>query len=181
MSSPLKGIQLSEETKKKLSEAGKKRIGNKNGFYGKKHSEETKKRISDARKGGTSWNKGKSSWRKGTHLSAEHKQILSESQMGEKNNVWNGGASFDPYCHKFNEKFKESVRDKFNRECFLCGKTEIKNGKKLSVHHVNYDKNCLCGDTKCEFVPLCQSCHSKTNHDREYYEKLIMKKLNAVN
>lgn len=26
----------------------------------------------------------------------------------------------------------------------------------------------------CEFVPLCVSCHSKTNHNRQYYEDLIM-------
>ena len=26
----------------------------------------------------------------------------------------------------------------------------------------------------CEFVPLCQSCHAKTNGNRQYWENLIM-------
>lgn len=50
----------------------------------------------------------------------------------------------------------------------------MQNKRKLSVHHVNYDKNCLCDDNECEFVPLCISCHTKTNHNREFYEKMIL-------
>lgn len=108
-------------------------------------------------------------------------------RIGENHPGWMGGISFEPYCNKFNAAFKEHIRDKFGRTCFLCGKTEheamdaqAKVGKrayKLSVHHVNYDKNCLCGDIKCAFVPLCQSCHTKTNHYRNYFESFITGKL----
>lgn len=115
-----------------------------------------------------------------------------KDKNGKNNGRWIGGVSFAPYCIKFNNKFKESIRNKFNRTCFLCGITEneqikkqIKkqknNGKrtyKLAVHHVNYNKDCLCDDIKCEFVPLCINCHGKTNaNNRQYYEKLIMDKL----
>lgn len=98
---------------------------------------------------------------------------------GINNGRWKGGLSFEPYCQKFNEAFKESVREKFGRVCFLCPKTEVENGNKLSVHHVNYDKDCLCNDSKCEFVPLCMSCHGKTNKNREYWEAEIMKRIES--
>lgn len=93
---------------------------------------------------------------------------------------WKGGISFEPYCYKFNNKFKEKIREQFNRVCFLCGKSERKNGKKLAIHHVNYDKNCLCTDIKCGFVPLCMGCHVKTNHNRDFWEKKIMKMITEL-
>lgn len=43
-----KGIHKSKEHCKKLSECAKRRIGNKNSFFGKTHSNETKQKISDA-------------------------------------------------------------------------------------------------------------------------------------
>lgn len=44
------GCKHSDESKKKLSEYAKLRIGEKNQFFGKHHSEETKKKISDSNK-----------------------------------------------------------------------------------------------------------------------------------
>lgn len=111
-------------------------------------------------------------------LSGENSPM--HGKTGENSPGWRGGLSFEPYCHKFNEAFKESVREKFDRVCFLCPTTEEENGKKLSVHHVNYDKDCLCDDSECEFVPLCTKCHSKTNFNRDYWENLIMEKLEVI-
>lgn len=91
----------------------------------------------------------------------------------EKHSCWEGGKSFEPYCIKFDNKFKEHVRDKFGRRCFMCNMSEHDNGKKLSVHHVSYDKNCLCDGVTCEFVPLCEKCHGRTNHDKKTWERLI--------
>jgi len=112
----------------------------------------------------------------GRNHTAETRQKMSENgpnKFGERNPNWRGGSSFEPYCVKFNEKFKEFIRDKFDRICFLCGKSEEDNVRRLCVHHVNYDKSCLCIDVECEFVPLCASCHSKTNGNRTYWEQLI--------
>lgn len=120
-----------------------------------------------------------------------HYKWRSENIRGENSPVWKGGLSFEPYCSKFNEKFKESIRDKFNRTCFLCQTTEQeimelmrsqgKRAYRLSIHHVNYNKDCLCDDSQCEFVPLCIHCHAKTsNGDREYWENLIMEKLDVA-
>ena len=116
---------------------------------GIKHTNETKMKINDTTKG---------------------------RFTGDKSHNWKGGISFEPYCPKFNNTFKESIREKFGRVCFLCGAPE--NGRKLDVHHVNYDKSCLCSEIECEFVPLCRSCHSKTsNGDRDYWENTIIERL----
>lgn len=65
---------------------------------------------------------------------------FSKHIRGEKTSNWKGGTSFEPYCAKFNDEFKEYIRDKFGRICFLCGKTEEDNDRKLDVHHVNGTK-----------------------------------------
>ena len=102
----------------------------------------------------------------------------SKSRKGESNPAWKGGLSFEPYCHKFNNEFKEYIRDKFGRVCFLCPTTEEENGERLSVHHVNYDKECLCNDNlTCQFIPLCRSCNAKVNSNREEWEKKIKQKM----
>lgn len=148
----LKGIKRPPRTKehcRKLSEAHK----------GKVISKETREKLRVVSKG------------------RKHSDETMKKLTGENSVHWKGGISFEPYCPKFNKKFKESIRNKFERKCFLCNKPETDNGKKLCVHHVNYDKNCLCNDIKCEFVPLCNSCHSKTNNNREYYENMITEKL----
>jgi len=105
--------------------------------------------------------------------SEEYKIEISCRQQGIVRKDWNGFVTKQKYCNLFNEKFREKIRDRFYRKCFLCNKSEINNGKRLSVHHVNYNKNCLCGSV-CEFVPLCMKCHAKTNGSRQYWEDLIM-------
>ena len=158
----------SGETKQKIRENHADFKGVNHPKYGKHCSEETKRKISKAHKGKD-------------YISKEVKQRLSAMYIGENNPNWRGGVSFEPYCHKFNKVFKEYIRDKFGRKCFLCGKTEKENGRKLCVHHVNYNKNCFCEeDVNCQFIPLCSKCHSKTNHNREYWKREITTKLHET-
>lgn len=91
--------------------------------------------------------------------------------------VWKGGISYKPYCEKFNHKKKEEIRNKYRRKCFICGKDEKENGRRLDVHHVDYDKDQGCNGKQWILVPLCQSCHGKTNHDREFWESIIVEKI----
>lgn len=92
---------------------------------------------------------------------------------GKNNANWKGGLSFGKYCYKFNEHRKEIIRNEYNRKCVICGKTEKENGRKLSVHHVSYDKEMGCNGKQWRLVPLCITCHSATHHNRNYWEKRI--------
>lgn len=98
----------------------------------------------------------------------------SENLRGERANNWKGGIAFAPYCEKFNNEFKERVRAFFDNKCVLCGLNQSENKRnKLHVHHVHYDKSSCCSDAPRMFVALCNSCHSKTNYNREYWQNLF--------
>jgi len=187
----------SDKTRRKISENRKKYVGANHPMYGKTFSKQTRANMSKAARGKklseehkrkisesckivlstTEMRKKLRDAQLGRRHSEETKKKIGEAQQGDKHHSWKGGVSFEPYCPKFNEAFKESIREKFGRVCFLCPTTEEENGRKLSIHHVQYEKNCLCDDIKCEFVPLCDSCHGKTNHNREHWEVLILEKL----
>lgn len=93
---------------------------------------------------------------------------------GPNNHQWRGGVSYLPYCSKWTEKLRESIRDNFGRKCFICSMNEVGNGRKLSVHHVNFDKMSGCYGKQWNLVALCHKCHTKTTNSRfEYFNLLI--------
>lgn len=108
-------------------------------------------------------------------LDPTYREMMHIKRSGPNNPNWRGGIAYKPYCHKFNEEFKEIVRNSFNRICFCCGKTEIaNNGKRLSVHHIDYNKVSICKYSSWAFVPLCNACHSKTNFNRYHWFNLLI-------
>lgn len=159
---PNYGNKLSDEARHKLSLI---RSGEKNPFYGKTHTDDTRKRISESHAG----RKQTPEWKR------------KRARSGEQNGFWKGGISFEPYCRKFNDEFKERVRAFFGERCVVCGKTRednTPNKRRLLVHHVNYDKMVCCNDVKPLFVCLCLSCHSRTNSNRGYWEEYFTKLIN---
>ncbi len=99
---------------------------------------------------------------------------LSKNKTQENSSFWIDGRSYYPYCHKFNDRLKERVRNRDNRTCQLCGVKE--NSIRQSVHHIHYDKeNCYP-----DLISLCRECNSKVNKksERKYYEWVFMNKLN---
>lgn len=70
----LKGI--SEDTRKKMSENAKLRVGEKNSFFGKQHTELAKQKISEANTGNQYWS--------GKRHTNEAKQKISEANMGKR-------------------------------------------------------------------------------------------------
>lgn len=100
-------------------------------------------------------------------------ELASARLSGERSPFWKGGISFGKYCPKFNETLKEEVRRAFGRTCVVCGAHE-EEGRRLAVHHVDYNKVQGCKGMRWSLVPLCASCHSKTNSNRWYwFNKLI--------
>jgi len=98
----------------------------------------------------------------------------SVAKRGKNNGAWRGGVTEIKYCFKFNNRFREHIRDKFERKCYICHVVESKNRKKLSVHHVDYNKNSICNGKEWAFVPLCGKCHAKSNNNRHYYFNLLI-------
>lgn len=151
-------------------------------------SKERKKVMSDTMKGRSPWNKGqkmpedsckkmseKRKQRKkqpmeGKKLSETQIQRLREQQAGCKSHWWKGGISFEPYCPKFNKGFRERVRAFFGYRCQMCGQVWQKGETRLAVHHVTFDKQSCCNRSIPLFVPLCLSCHAKTQTNREFWE-----------
>jgi hypothetical protein len=100
------------------------------------------------------------------------KKCHNEAGCLSGNPAWKGGISFEPYCHKFNDTIKEEIRDAFGRRCFLCGTPE--NGRKLHVHHIDYNKTQGCKGQKWALLPMCIGCHTKTGFNRYYYFNLLI-------
>lgn len=127
--------------------------------------------------------------KRGTHMSPEAVQkmvtahlgqVVSQNtrekiriaQSGERNCNWRGGVSFLPYCPKFDFDLKERVRTNFGRNCAICGKRETT--KHHDVHHIDYNKLQGCYGKRWALVPLCHSCHVKTNYNRWQWFNLLI-------
>ena len=123
-----KGKKLSKEVCDKLSECKK---GEKNHFFGKKHTKESKDLISKHLKGREVWSKGKKfPWLTKRNLENNH------LHTGKNAYNWKGGN------YLINEKGRKSVEYKLwrksclERDNFTCQKTGQIGGK-LEVHHIN--------------------------------------------
>jgi len=152
-----KGKHLSDEHKKNLSISGEKRIT----------SEETKKKLSKSKMG------NKNSL--GFHPTIETRKKLSKANSGKNNHFWQGGISFEPYPVKWTNSLKETIRERDNYKCQLCGiqQDELKGfSKKLDIHHIDYNKKNLNPNN---LISLCRSCHQKTNYNRKYWTEYFKK------
>jgi len=92
--------------------------------------------------------------------------LHSEKMSGSNHFNWQGGIGKAPYPFEFNKILKEQIRQRDNHQCQICGKTTKQNGKKLDIHHIDYDKNNLDPEN---LISLCHNCHMKTNFNRDIY------------
>lgn len=142
--SKLRGRKDTEETR------NKKRIAK----SGKKLSEEHKRKLRGRRK-----HRGETPY--------DVKVKLVERKYG---GFWYGAVRYYDveYCEKFTENLRERCRAYFEYKCFECGESQGK--RKLSVHHIHYNKKTCCDGSPSDIIPLCQSCHAKTHFNRDYWE-----------
>jgi len=143
----------SEKTRIKMSEAGKKRIGEKNNFYGKEHTKESKEKMTQSKLGKPTWNKGLSGI-----YSKELRYAMSlraQRRTGDKNPNWRGGETI---------KYANWRRVIFERDNYTCQKCLARNGfgktVYLQAHHII--RAILAPEEKYEVsngATLCKSCH----------------------
>ena len=91
------------------------------------------------------------------------REKASAIQQGISYDEWEGFAKHQPYCPRFNEACRESNREKYDRRCFLSGTTEMENEQKLSVHHIDMNKDQGCDGHTWKLVPLCRKWHGRVH------------------
>ncbi len=170
---PFYDKQHNEKTKNKISLKAKERLSNKENhpMYGKHQSNESNQKNRESNKNHIPWNKDKTT--------NDDNRIPS----GNKASNWKGGLHFLPYCEKFNESLKKSIRKRDNYICqmpeCLCTQLEslILYKQSLHVHHIHYDKpNC-----NPDLITLCNKHNSVVNFNRDYWEELFMNMLKKIN
>lgn len=139
------------DEKGRLKKGNKINLGKKNAL-GKKKTDAVKKKMSLAMKG--------------IPKSEEFKRAISKRKKGLKGSLssgWRGGKSFEIYPVDWTDTLRESIRQRDEFICKICGihQDELTGWYKiLDVHHIDYDKlNC----NPDNLVSLCRSCHMKTN------------------
>lgn len=165
-----KGYRLSEETKRKMSEA-KKGSPPTSGMTGKYHSEESKREISKG-------HKGKAPWNKGIHLSEEAKKKRREARKGTK-------SPMEGKHHSKESRKKMSVAHK--------GKISHNKGKHLSEKTRNKISEARKGKYQGKENPhwkggeieiVCEVCgkkgHASRTNIRNGYGKFCSKRCSAI-
>ncbi len=93
-------------------------------------------------------------------------EIRDPHRSGKDNPSWRGGVSNAPYPFEFCESLKEFIRSRDGYACQLCDATGEGTGKKLPVHHIDYDKSNL---DSSNLITLCNSCNSRVNFSRKFW------------
>jgi hypothetical protein len=158
---PSSNPEVAKKISDKLKQVRKENplTGEKNPFYGKKHSEEFKKKSSLTKKGKRSYNE------------EQFEKQNKKTPKGETHPNWKGGTSNQPYPFEFNKILKEDIKKRDDFMCGICGKET----QKLAIHHIDYQKNNIKFDN---LISLCYSCHSKTNYNRDCWVEFFNKKIN---
>jgi 5-methylcytosine-specific restriction endonuclease McrA len=88
-------------------------------------------------------------------------------RIKENHYNWQGGISKEPYSQDWDRELREIIKERDGYICQVCLKPEIEFDRKLTVHHIDYDKkNCK----EENLISLCTSCHTKTNYNREQWQ-----------
>lgn len=169
MSESHKGVPLSNAHKKAMSEGGKGKVlteqhRNNISKANKNPSAEKQRRIRESRLPTSDETKIKISESLMNHeVSNETRRKISAIQQGIPYEECDGFAKDGIYCEKFDEACRERIRAKHDYKCFVCGLRQdeniTKNGKqiKLSVHHVDKNKEQGCNGHEWKLIPLCMS------------------------
>ena len=136
--------------------------GDKNPFYGKRHSEGTKEKMSESHKGCTSWNKGRTGVYSEKTL-RKWSQNREGKQKGENNPAWKGGVTPLNNLIRKTKEYKEWAISVYKKCKYICQGCGIKcKAKNIIAHHIKS----FTYFPKLRFdinngITLCRSCHIK--------------------
>lgn len=103
--------------------------------------------------------------RLGLHKTEE--MIIEQMRRNILWDEWEKGESVGLYPAEFNDRLRNFVRERDNYQCRVCGAFQLEYDRKLSVHHIDYDKqNSLSNN----LISLCVDCHMETNYNRDYWQ-----------
>lgn len=191
-----KGRKHAEETKQKISIS---LIGEKNPFYGKKHSQESLEHMSRS-KIGVSWES-----QMGKEASNERKEKQSQNYSGEGNPYYGKKHSQESktkiiIAHLRNEDWKDSKNPWYGKGHLRKGEnnTSWNGGTSLDKYPETWTEDLrteirirdrfvcsICRSNGCDvhhidynkkncneynLITLCRSCHAKTNFNREAWK-----------
>lgn len=166
------GKRHTEETKQKMRDSSQRRSGKDNPMFGKRHTETALELISLA-------SSGENNPHFGVKVPLDQKIEHSCLMRGIVIDDFDGFASESEYCDKWNEKIRQTVRNRYDNCDFMSGIPDnvcnVLNGMvyKLDVHHVDMNKDQGCNDHEWKLIPLSRSNHSKTIGNRSFWERLI--------
>lgn len=89
-------------------------------------------------------------------------------QQKENHPTWKGGKSYELYGVEFDNNLKKIIRQRDNLTCQECLRDESSFNSRLSIHHIDYNKK---NNLYNNLISLCKSCHTKTNWNRDHWEK----------
>lgn len=85
------------------------------------------------------------------------------------------------YHNAFNQKLKDSIRERDGHVCQRCKIDENsykeQTNRNLTVHHVNYDKTDIRNEN---LITLCGGCNIAVNTNCDYWQKVFTDKINAM-
>lgn len=88
-------------------------------------------------------------------------EYMSEYRVGEDHPLWKPDSN-PQYGPGWNEKKKERVRERDNRECQVCG--DESSGEKLNVHHIQQARTFDDPEKRNameNLIALCRACHQR--------------------
>lgn len=173
LSEARKGMKLSDETKRKMSDSMKGKFSGANHpMYGKKHSAETRQKMSDAQKGEKNHFHGK-------HHSDATKQLLSEANGGENNPLYGksrseetkqriSAAQLGEKNHMWNggsslyNGFTSKMREEIRqRDNYTCQNCGSVQESADKAFAVHHIDGTKDNHNPDNLITLCQSCHSR--------------------
>lgn len=117
--------------------------------------------------------KGKCKGQKRPTMCGENNPMCRPEQrarmLGSNNPSWQGGISESVYSDDWLE-VGESIRQRDNHTCRLCGRHQKQNEALFSVHHIDYNKE---NNDLENLITLCVSCHGKTGFNRDRWKNFF--------